>query len=176
MSSEESTHASGEDLNSSVDEEDVVNHQEQHADQPTRQNDLVYQQNVREHLDYVLSMRKEIRLLVLRNPQLKPFEESELDKKLKAQSKEELETILENIKTDLGLVKPCVAGNTLTMMIGQVFERIFGMHGFSQQLLKNSEFIVSMDSFVPNSFLKHGPKVKAVESFLSEYLEYQKNN
>lgn len=142
---------------------------------PVNPTDGDYLKQIREHNEYLASLRKELRLLVIRNPHLKPFEESELDKKLKVLTKDELESILENVKTDLGLVKPCVAGNTATMILGYFFERTFNMPGFADQLSKNTEFIVSLDSMVPTSFLRHGPKVKAVESFLTEFAAYQKN-
>jgi len=148
--------------------------QQQQEFTTTTKDDSTLMQKIVEKNEYIKHLKRELRLIIIRNPHIKPFEQSELDSKLSELSVEELERILENIKIDLGVVKPCASGNLILTIVGTLMERFLGMNGFTFQLLENIELVTSVDSFLPTNFIQFGPSIKAAECFMSECFKYKK--
>lgn len=122
------------------------------------------------------SLRKELRLLVKRNPQVKLFQTSELEDKINSLTKEQIIDEIEHFKEEVGLTEPFVGGSLLVQIAGVIVEKLFGYEGFAAHLSKNTTLIAKADSFVPTKMLEYSSSLRALQEFSSEIVMFHQKN
>lgn len=121
------------------------------------------------------TLRKELRLLRKRYPDVKLFQTTKEDEEINGLSIEQLKEVIDNFKEDIGVAEPCAMGQLVVTMIGKSVEVLFGeeKRGFAAHLAKNTQLVTWADGLPPTFLMSYGDKFKAIQALVSEFLSYE---
>lgn len=144
--------------------------------EPKKNDDVLFTQNIVNRDSQFKALRKELRLLQKRHPEVKLFQKREHDEKLDGMTLEELKEVVDNFKEDIGIAEPCAFGSIMCMFLGKTTELALGLNGFADHISKNTQLVSFMDGLLPSDYLEHGEKLKAVQAFLTEIITFKNKN
>lgn len=101
-----------------------------------------------------MAMIKELKILIRNNPQVSLKKSNLLHLKLNQMKTEELEMVLENIRIQLGNIKPNETASSILGCVGMAMENRLGpsYKGLSKNLVDDAELTAALDVYMP-SFL-----------------------
>lgn len=95
-------------------------------------------------------LRKDLKRMLIKNPNLDFQQHHELDEYIQSLDDEQLKTILDTVRFQLGMQNPNGNGISFLGIIGDLSDRFFGTKGLSRKLIDDVELVEMMESLVPS--------------------------
>lgn len=94
--------------------------------------------------------RKELKSLLLKQPDLQVKNTMEICSKVESMPIKEVTSFLEAAKLEMGLKNPLAVAENCVGLVGLTLERWFQKSGLYRRLMQDQQLIAAMDEFAPN--------------------------
>ncbi len=97
-----------------------------------------------------LLKRKELKIIMLKNPTVDTSKIEKIGDDINRMSKEEVSATLEAMKLQIGLQSPISASQNMVHLGASLIQRWYGSKGLSKRIREDTQLLAAVDQYVPN--------------------------